>query len=334
MNHLDSDKAGATAATGFIEALKFLDGVAIFTLSSLEVALSPRVTGYAHQMLLRKEPLKQKDPIMCGVVAELERLLIRKQDTVQRCILGQLLWCFHSASRWSDSLRPQSLKLEKNQDVTLIVGEALGSKTSLTKEAKTRLLPYVGIGTGISGLDWAEPWLDARVSELGREPDPFLPSYSLRTGRWSVNPMSSTEACSYLHDFVSESLEVMFPRPKVNLDNLGTHSLKTGLLTMAARSSTVKFSLGERRTLGHHIKPGDRSVLTYSREAYTSLYGKVLACFLEIQTGAFNPDATALQGSWKQQGLIEQGFFMKGMSQICPTKKMLWKFRQNPVKSR
>ena len=117
----------------------------------------------------------------------------------------------------------------------------------------------------------------------------------------------------------------MFPRPKVNLDNLGTHSLKTGLLTMAARSSSVKFSLGERRTLGHHIKPGDRSVLTH-RETYTSLHGKVLACFLEIQT--------ALQGSWKQQGLIEQGFFMKGMSQICPTKKMLWKFRQNSVKSR
>ena len=37
---------------------------------------------------------------------------------------------------------------EMNGEVTLIVGEALGSKTSLLKEAKTRLLPYVGIGTG------------------------------------------------------------------------------------------------------------------------------------------------------------------------------------------
>ena len=32
-----------------------------------------------------------------------------------------------------------------------------------------------------------------------------------------------------------------------------------------------------RRTLGHHVKPGDKSVLTYSKEAYTSLYGKVFA---------------------------------------------------------
>ena len=305
LNHLDSEKAGATAATGFIEALRFLDGIAIFTMASLDVALSPRVTGFAHQMFLQKEPLKQKDPLMCCIVAELERLLLRKQDAVQICILGQLLWCFHSASRWSDAQRLQSLKLEKSDGVTLIVGEALGSKTSLTKEAKTRLLPYVGIGTGISGCDWSEPWLDARVSELGRDPDPFLPSFSLKSGRWSSNPMSSTEACSYLHDFVSESMSTMDPKPKVLLENLGTHSLKTGLLTMAARSTSVKFSLSERRTLGHHIKPGDKSVLTYSREAYTSLYGKVLACFLDIQTGVFNPDASALQrivetaGAWR-----------------------------------
>ena len=64
---------------------------------------------------------------------------------------------------------------------------------------------------------------------------------------------------------------------------------------MAARSTIVKFSLGERRTLGHHIKPGDKSVLTYSREAYTSLYGKILACFLEFRNGRFNPDATPLE---------------------------------------
>ena len=111
----------------------------------------------------------------CLVVAELEKLLLRQEDTVQICILGQLLWCFHAASRWSDALRLQSLRLEKVKDIALVTGEALGSKTSLTKEAQTRLLPYVAIGTGVSGLLWAEKWLDARVAELGREPEPFLP---------------------------------------------------------------------------------------------------------------------------------------------------------------
>ena len=39
LNHLDSEKAGATAATGFIEALRFLDGVAIFTIGSLDLLI-------------------------------------------------------------------------------------------------------------------------------------------------------------------------------------------------------------------------------------------------------------------------------------------------------
>ena len=198
MNHLDSEGAGATAASGFLEALRFLDGVAIFQMADLNAALSPRVTGYAHQMFLRKEPLRQRDPLPCSIVAELERLLIRKTDQVQVCILGQLLLCFHSASRWGDTQKLQKLHLEKLSEASLVVGEALGSKTSLTKEAKTRLLPYVAIGSGLSGSQWAEVWLDARVFELGRDPDPFLPSLSCKTGRWSTTPMSSTEACSIM----------------------------------------------------------------------------------------------------------------------------------------
>ena len=290
LGHLENERAGATAASSFLEALRFLDLVAVLTCADLGRILSPRVTGFAHQQFLRKAPLKQKDPVPC-----LEKLLLRQEDKVQICILGQLLWCFHAASRWSDALRLQSLKLEKVKDVALITGEALGSKTSMTKETQTRLLPYVAIGTGVSGLLWAEKWLDARVAELGREPDPFLPSFSCRTGRWALTPMSSSEAGGYLQDFVEEVKALMEPFPKVDIRNLGTHSLKTGLLTMAARSTSIKFSMSERRTLGHHIKPGDRSVLTYSREAYTSLYAKILACFREIQLGTFRPDSTALE---------------------------------------
>ena len=308
LGHLENEKAGATAASSFIEALRFLDSVAVLTCADLGRVLPPRVTGFAHQQFLRKAPLKQRDPVPCLVVAELEKLLLRQEDTVQICILGQLLWCFHAASRWSDALRLQSLRLEKVKDIALVTGEALGSKTSLTKEAQTRLLPYVASGTGVSGLLWAEKWLNARVAELGREPEPFLPSFSCRTGRWSLTPMSSSEAGGYLQDFVEEVRPLMEPFPKVDIRNLGTHSLKTGLLTMAARSTSIKFSMSERRTLGHHIKPCDRSVLTYSREAYTSLYAKILACFREIQLGTFRPDSSALERIIDAADTMASGF--------------------------
>eukprot|EP00435_Cladocopium_sp_Y103_P032999 s3071_g8.t1 len=294
LNHLDRERAGATASSGFIEALRFLDGIAIFTHANLEVVLSPRVTGLAHQLFMQKKPLQQKDPLPCGVVKELEALLVRKQDEIQVVILGQLLWCFHSGSRWSDSLRLKSLKLEKQEMVSLIVGDALGSKTSTSKESKTRLIPYVAIGSGISALNWGELWLNARAAQLGRDPEPFLPTFSCRTGKWGETPMSSTEATGYLVDFITEILPLMGEGYKIDLKALGTHSLKTGLLTMASRSTNVQFSLSDRRVLGHHIAPGDRSALTYSREAYTALYGKVLACFRDIQNGLFDPDASPL----------------------------------------
>ena len=293
LGHLESERAGPTAASGFIEALRFLDSVAVLTFANLDLVLSPRVTGFAYQQYLRKAPLNQKDPIPCLLIAAMERLLMKKIDKIQVCVLGQLLWCFHAASRWSDSLRIQSLKLEKAESASLVTGEALGSKTSVTKEAQTRLLPYAAIGTGVSGEPWAEKWINSRAEELGREPDPFLPAFSCKTGRWSTTPMSSSEATGYLQDFINECLPL--PDLKIDLNKIGTHSLKTGLLTMAARSTSIKFSMSERRTLGHHIKPSDRSVLTYSREAFTSLYAKVLACFQQIQAGSFRPDSTALE---------------------------------------
>eukprot|EP00435_Cladocopium_sp_Y103_P016232 s3375_g4.t1 len=282
----------------------FLDGIAIFTHANLEVVLSPRVTGLAHQLFMQKKPLQQKDPLPCGIVKELEALLVRKQDEIQVVILGQLLWCFHSGSRWSDSLRLKSLKLEKQEMVSLIVGDALGSKTSTSKESKTRLIPYVAIGSGISALNWGELWLNARAAQLGRDPEPFLPTFTCRTGKWGETPMSSTEATGYLVDFITEILPLMGEGYKIDLKALGTHSLKTGLLTMA---SSVQFSLSDRRVLGHHIAPGDRSALTYSREAYTALYGKVLACFRDIQNGLFDPDASPLARILEAAGHLAGG---------------------------
>ena len=123
-------------------------------------------------------------------------------------MLGQLLWCFHAASRWSDSLRIQSLNWRKQRvhhwsQVAALRIDDIGDKKS---EAQTRLLPYAAIGTGVSGEPWAEKWINSRAEELGREPDPFLPAFSCKTGRWSTTPMSSSEATGYLQDFINECL--------------------------------------------------------------------------------------------------------------------------------
>ena len=55
------------------------------------------------------------------------------------------------------------------------------------------------------------------------------------------------------------------------------------------------FTMPERRILGHHMDPGSKSVLTYSRESYTSLYAKVLLMYIKIRSGEFLPDLSAIE---------------------------------------
>ena len=71
---------GPTAASGFIEALRFLDSVEVLTFANLDLVLSPRVTGFAYQQYLRKARLNQKDPIPCLLIAAMEKLLMKKID--------------------------------------------------------------------------------------------------------------------------------------------------------------------------------------------------------------------------------------------------------------
>eukprot|EP00439_Symbiodinium_sp_Y106_P055703 s6015_g7.t1 len=94
--------------------------------------------------------------------------------------------------------------------------------------------------------------------------------------------MGAGEASSYLAEILEGTEE--------EGQRIRTHSLKVTLLTWASRSTVVRLSKNERLLLGHHIAPGVKSMVTYSREGYTSLIGKVLALYRSIRCGMFNPD--------------------------------------------
>lgn len=280
--------SGATSAQHILEALWFLDGTAKFVTLNLAVIVSGRCRGVARDLYLRKNPLQQKQPLTVKQVKSLESLMNILQSRDQ-CILGQILFCIHACCRWKDSQRVKSISLESGGGEVLVYCEALSSKTSLTAEAQTRFLPYVALGSGINKEDWATVWVQARASENFNSTDYWLPSFSERQGSWVDAPMSSSEATCYMRDFLLES-----GVDRETLKNFGSHSCKTTILTWAGRSNIVQFSATERRQLGHHMKPGTKSILTYSREAYTTLYGKVLAMFKTIRNGSFDPDLAAV----------------------------------------
>ena len=67
------------------------------------------------------------------------------------------------------------------------------------------------------------------------------------------------------------------------------------------------FTMPERRILGHHMDPGSKSVLTYSRESYTSLYAKVLLMYIKIRSGEFKPDLRAIERVLQFASAAESG---------------------------
>jgi len=111
-----------------------------------------------------------------------------------------------------------SLAIESGRAEILYFGQALTSKTTLSAEARTRFLPFAGIGTGLCQTDWVTVWMDAR-HEQGLEFGTFsLPSFSERSGQWTDTPMSSSEIAYIIRELLQDAAD------GVDLRQIGSHS--------------------------------------------------------------------------------------------------------------
>ena len=179
---------GATSAQHVIEALHFMDATANFTIIDLSSVVSARCRGVARDMCLTKNPLCQKVPLTVEQVQKLEQQML-SVGSVFECILGQLLFCIHSCCRWKDAQKLKSISMESGHGETLLHADALSSKTAVSAEARTRFLPYAAIGTGLTTVEWAKLWLEAREAQELAFADYVLPSCSEKHASWVDCPM-------------------------------------------------------------------------------------------------------------------------------------------------
>ena len=197
-------KSGATSGQHMLEALAFFDSTAGFALIDLRNTVSGRCKGVARDMYLGKDPLRQKHPLQVIHVKWLEELMLRT-DSMEACIIGQLLFCVHGVCRWKDSQRLKRIYLETSHGESLLQADALSSKTALTMDAKTRFTPYAALGLGVMALgDWADRWLKSREDQgliIDDVDGFFLPSFSQKLASWIDQPMSASEATCWLREF-------------------------------------------------------------------------------------------------------------------------------------
>ena len=285
--HLRTVKAGATSLQGALEALRFFHGIVCLPFN-LESVISSRCQGAARDMQLTKMPLEQKEHLSANALIMLEELMQHEKIPFKRVILGQILFCVHACCRWQDAIRIRSVEITSRGPVLVVEGQATQSKTSAARDTKVRLIPYVAM----------EKVLPAEIGPLlgwrrGRLRDGAWLKVSSQAGRSEFTTgqrvsMAASEGTVWLQEFLLDTgLET-----EQTVQRFGTHSLKTTLLTMASRCPMVNFSRSERLLLGHHLDPQDKSMMTYSRESCTTLYGKVLRMFQLQREGRWDPDAT------------------------------------------
>ena len=290
VDQLRRDGAPATRANSFRSALAFCKGT--IQLEDVDPVLqSGRVTGSAHRSYLTKRVLRQRDALTVRQVTTLEIVLAEQNFPLQdRIFAGHCLLCINARLRFGDS---QGIEVEPQVEGGYLEGGTSIHKTDSLVGRARRVLPVVAPSEGITGVQWAEevPGLRALVGK------PFLPT-PVPGGGWSQARLTTPEASIWR----CELLQKYTCAPQV-LGDVGAHSLKVTALSWLAKAMAPE---KVRRLLGYHVKPKDRSVVIYSRDALAEGLDILTNVIKEIREGKFKPDAPRNQ-RWEKSPPASSG---------------------------
>ena len=273
--------ARPTSVSSFLSSLAFA-GHMFGLQGAMEAAGSSRIRGISDRMLSKRAPVDQSAPLTVEQVKLLEAELEYGKNVEQKVLVGHCLAFLWLRARWSDGQFIWQVSL----DAVGIGGyiEATAEKTKTSKKARARghELPLSGPAGGLGGNSWFDRWLAARkeagLPEKRTKGQPFMPAVDAG-GMFIDRPLSSGEASEWLCRLVGAKGAHGGP--------IKSHSLKTTLLSWAAKAG---LSHDSRRILGYHVAPGDKSLVTYSRDAIAGPLRELCRVVGQIRDGAFFPD--------------------------------------------
>ena len=287
LQHLHVTHAPATRGLQLIEAVGFMQTT--FGIDGAKAILSSgRCRGLALKMTSWKRVLKQAPPLSILMIKHLETLTSSADRLVDRVAAGNFLFCCLASSRFSDVQRSGGLRLDVDENNNgLIRAEVLEHKTYQRNKANKQLLPLIALTRGLEPHSWALAWIKAR-SEAGLPLDASAALLNpVDDSTFSSVPVTTGVATTWLRDLLSES--ACLPQ---EVSAVSTHSLKTTLLTWAARYG---MTVDDRRLMGHHLDPHVRSVATYNRDLLVNIHVKIAVMLKDMRKGTFDPEASVGQ---------------------------------------
>ena len=282
MQHLRRMGAGATAAAHFEQAFRMCHEVLGMVHVDIKQVLSARVTGAAHSMFLTKRKLVQAPAFSVEAIKIFEDICINSEHMHKRVIAGAILFCIFACARWFDSMHIDDIWKNSFATMVLLEADTEKHKTSMRKEAKTRLLPFVCLGRFLDSKAWGSSFIEAR-EHFGLA-KPFLPSWNESSQTFGKHRMTTCESTCWIHELLEGSMDIR------EVLKFSSHSCKATLLTWAGMCTL--FTREERTLLGHHVEAQTRPSTTYSRDSQVMLQYKVSKLISMIKTGRLKPDAS------------------------------------------
>lgn len=280
--HLRERREAATKASSFLECVNFMIGV--LNIPEARATMdSARIKGCTVDQFEAKRNLKQAERLTVDEVWKLENGVSLLPDVQDRVACGHFANNVFSCSRFWDSQWPdQVVKDFDSEGVGVITCLTKRHKTAVGQEKRTTLLPMTSLTVGLHVAPWGLAWMEARaLSGLGDHSSPMLPAVG-PGGTWQQRATTTSEASAWLRDLL-----IQCGVPKDAAIRKSTHSLKATLLSWLCLWG---MPLEVRRIVGHHMDPGSKSALTYSRDAMSGPLAEIAKMIADIKSGTFSPD--------------------------------------------
>ena len=304
LSHLKSISAPPSRAPSFLAACHFAFGVAGFS-KGPEIAASARCVGSAAISMADLRERMQRDPLQALWLSSAESEIVKAEageseilSDPEAVMLGFLVFCLHSRSRCSDAAKVvKEPWLDESEgpdspECSFVETTTVGSATKTGNSAKKARLTIaiVGLSKGLSGEPWARAWLALRKRlDLDASEDQCLQRELLSTGVFGYGRVKPGQATEWLR-----FLLLKLGAPPAELTNIGSHSCKATLLSIAAKAGLER---DDRRTLGGHAPPNDRSVDAYARDTLAAPLLALGRLLTKIRLGQFDPDSSR-SGRW------------------------------------
>ena len=267
------------------QAFLFLGG--LFEISLDAFVRSSRLRGLTVLNLRTRGEVRQSAPLKVRMVTALEECVVEDggHGSALALVAGASLFTLFSRTRVGDVAR---CTVEPKLDIA--PGGKHGyveTRFDLHKTARPGardLLPVTASAFGITREPWAACWLKARaVAGLSAERQGTLLPVAAESG-WHDVAMKTTEFAAQLR-----SLLIQLGFSIDELERVGAHSLKSTCLAWASKFGVPK---EQRRLLGYHLAPGDRTLEAYSRDSMACPLRSLDEVFAAIASKGFDPDAT------------------------------------------